>query len=81
MDREKVIKALERCKICDMSMLASDRGKQAYYDCEYTTGLYCRQDKVIADALAVLKEQEEIIKQYQKADGFLFAHGWKWEGR
>ena len=28
-----------------------------------------------------LKEQERIIKQYQKADGFLFAHGWKWEGR
>ena len=28
-----------------------------------------------------LKEQEGIIKQYQKADGFLFAHGWKCEGR
>ena len=28
-----------------------------------------------------LKEQERIIKQYQKADGFLFAHGWKWGGR
>lgn len=33
------------------------------------------------NALALLKEQERIIKQYQKADGFLFAHGWKWEGR
>ena len=31
--------------------------------------------------LVLLKEQERIIKQYQKADGFLFAHGWKWEGR
>lgn len=31
--------------------------------------------------LTLLKEQERIIKQYQKADGFLFAHGWKWEGR
>ena len=32
-------------------------------------------------ALALIKEQERIIKQYQKADGFLFVHGWKWEGR
>lgn len=31
--------------------------------------------------LKLLKEQEEIIKQYQKADGFLFTHGWKWEVR
>jgi len=35
----------------------------------------------IREVLALLKEQEGIIKQYQKADGFLFAHGWKWEGR
>ena len=32
------------------------------------------------DALALLKEQEEIIEQYKKADGFLAIHGWKWEG-
>lgn len=29
----------------------------------------------------LLKEREEIIEQYRKADGFLAAHGWKWEGR
>lgn len=32
----------------------------------------------VVELLAVLKEQERIIKLYQKADGFLFAHGWDW---
>ena len=30
------------------------------------------------DVVALLKEQQRIIEQYQKADGFLFAHGWDW---
>lgn len=30
---------------------------------------------------AKLKEQEAIIEQYRKADGFLATHGWKWEDR
>jgi hypothetical protein len=38
-------------------------------------------EETYRNAIATLKEQEGIIKQYQKADGFLFAHGWKWEGR
>lgn len=29
-------------------------------------------------AIALLKEQERIIKQYHKADTFLEMHGWKW---
>ena len=29
-------------------------------------------------AIALLKEQERIIKQYHKADTFLEVHGWKW---
>lgn len=33
------------------------------------------------DAIALLKEQKEIIEQYRRADGFLAAHGWKWKGR
>ena len=33
------------------------------------------------DAIALLKEQEAVIEQYHKADGFLYVHGWKWEGR
>ena len=67
-DIEKVIKALETCRKTDCA------------NCEYNTEV-CLIDEMISDALALLKEQERIIKQYQKADGFLFAHGWKWEGR
>ena len=33
----------------------------------------------LRDALALLKEQDAIIDQYRRADGFLAAHGWKWE--
>lgn len=36
---------------------------------------------LVRDVLALLKEQEAIIEQYRRADGFLAAHGWKWEGR
>ena len=41
----------------------------------------CRKWEIARDALELLKKQKKIIEQYQKADGFLFAHGWKWEGR
>ena len=70
-DREKVIKALECCKRKD--------GNECKV-CPYTESEYCTED-MVTDTLALLKEQERIITQYQKADGFLFAHGWKWEGR
>ena len=33
---------------------------------------------VMKDILAMLKEQEDIINQYHKADTFLEMHGWKW---
>lgn len=36
-------------------------------------------DSLRTDALSLLKAQDEIIKQYRKADAFLAAHGWKWE--
>lgn len=32
----------------------------------------------VVELLALLKEQERIIKLYQKADSFLFSHGWDW---
>ena len=35
---------------------------------------------LVRDALELLKEKEAIIEQYRKADTFLEAHGWKWEG-
>lgn len=51
-------------------------------ECHYAkdgSGWHDCRSNCAKDALAMLKEQEGIIKQYQKADGFLFAHGWKWE--
>ena len=34
---------------------------------------------LIYQAADRLEEQAQIIAQYQKADTFLAAHGWKWE--
>lgn len=59
-DREKVIKGLERCLVCSTSVVAPPEAQKAYIDCEYTTYLYCRQDKLFRDALELLKEQEEV---------------------
>lgn len=59
MDRQNIIKALERCLICDISVVATDEAQKAYLECEYTVGLYCGQKKVLQDALKLLKEQEE----------------------
>ena len=33
---------------------------------------------IAKNALELLKEQQKIIEQYQKADSFLNVHGWKW---
>jgi len=56
-DIEKVIRGLERCtKQTCPSILSKE-----YEECEYTDGLYCRQDKLLVDALALLKEQQEKI--------------------
>ena len=38
-------------------------------------------DKAEASIIILLKDQEAIIEQYRRADGFLAVHGWKWEGR
>lgn len=34
---------------------------------------------VLRMAIDMLKEQDNTIKQYKKADVFLSTHGWKWE--
>ena len=45
-----------------------------------STAAFCLcQRWILKDALKLLKGQEAIIEQYHKADGFLAAHGWKWE--
>ena len=61
-DTEKVIKAWERCKVCDMSMIAAPEGRKAYLDCEYTLGLYCRRDMLINETIKILKNQPEIVR-------------------
>ena len=72
-DREKVINGLR----------SHARWEQGYgcKKCDYSESGGGCSEVLAMDALALLEEQERIIKQYQKADGFLFAHGWKWEGR
>lgn len=32
----------------------------------------------VVELLAILKEQERIIKLYEKAEPFLHSHGWDW---
>lgn len=46
----------------------------------------CLRGKLMPDALSIIDElekqtikQKAIIDQYRKADGFLAAHGWKWD--
>lgn len=34
---------------------------------------------IAKESLKLLKEQDETIRMYQKADVFLASHGWKWE--
>ena len=66
-DREKIIRGLERCLVCNTSAITSAEGEKAYRDCEYTIDLYCRQDKLLRDAIALLKEQEKEIKSLNAA--------------
>ena len=58
-DRDKVIRALERCSEGTCPSIFSN----AYAKCEYKLGDYCRSNKVCMDALALIMEQEEKIKQ------------------
>lgn len=59
---EKVIKGLERCLICDISVVAPEEAQNAYRECEYTVGLYCGEKKLLREALVLLKEQPEIVR-------------------
>lgn len=61
---EKVIAHLEDC----VDYLNGDRKRH---------WVFVRGNVVLA-ALQLLKSQDEIIRQYKKADAFLMAHGWKW---
>lgn len=70
-DKEKVIKGLERCLICDISVIASEEAQNAYRECEYTVGLYCGEKKLLRETITLLKEQEDTINELQNAYEYL----------
>ena len=57
-DVEKVIRGLKRCSkgTCPSFM------SKEYAECEYTVGLYCGKDRVLADAIELLKSQPQIVR-------------------
>ena len=61
-DKDKILKGWERCKTCNMSPIENC---DSYLNCEYTTGLYCRKDKLIDETLELIKEQSA-VKTYGK---------------
>ena len=72
-DIEKAIEGLEHCRL-----MTSNITFNPCYECPYK-GNYSCADILKTDALELLKEQQKIIEQYHKADGFLDVHGWKWD--
>lgn len=85
-NKERVIKGLECCKWSRQNVQPE---KKKCDECPYKDknimnafSVWRSCTNVLAgEALALLKDQEAIIEQYHKADGFLAVHGWKWEGR
>lgn len=75
-NRDKVFDAFRNCitepKCKDCPWEQCEQFNQKKVDIPVTLAL---------DVIELLKEQEAIIEQYRRADGFLDAHGWKWEGR
>lgn len=71
-DIERVIKGIQCHKY---GMCAVDNNETCpYWGCDDRCS-----SELLSDALSLLEQQQETIKQYQKADSFLYAHGWKWE--
>lgn len=64
---------VETRKRCGNMCMAIRDGK--WLDGEYDKPKWC---PLINDVQSVLQKQQKIIEQYQKADSFLFAHGWDW---
>lgn len=75
-DGEKVIKGMRMC----ISPDECSPDECPYYIRPNNESGLC-WDRLMTDALELLKEQQRVIEQYRRADGFLAAHGWKWEGR
>ena len=71
-DREKVLHGLECC-------IRKMEGQRVCDECPYDEDFNCLGCSVVLwQAIAVLREQAEIIDRYHEADTFLEAHGWRW---
>ena len=67
-DANKIIRGLERCRKCGTSPIASEEERKAYFDCEYTVGLYCGKDRLLFETIDLLKKYESRLK----TDQYLF---------
>ena len=72
-DREKVIRGLERCAKgnCPFS--------EEYKACEYTVGMYCGKKRLMMDALELLKAQEPrliTVEDFKDADAYGYIPAW-----
>ena len=65
LDRDKILRGWERCSRC----LYPSMFDQEFKDCEYTMGLYCRKDKLIAETLELLKDRTKDYEAWAKAIG------------
>jgi len=73
---EKVIKGLYACTTFGENGATDGDCNICPYNKGYKTGECWIQ--MNRDALELLKEQQNVIEQYHKADSFLDVHGWKW---
>lgn len=70
-----VIKALDQgWQIDEKGQLLLDNDTRNVY-----IRMLTRTAEKIAELEEQLNEQEAIIEQYRRADGFLAAHGWRWK--
>ena len=77
-DLDKVIKGLECCMVTDDDTPCTNCPYNDPTTYEYGE-THCLRKELMPDAIALLREQEAIIEQYHKADGFLAVHGWKFD--
>ena len=61
-DRDKVFRGLMRCKKCNFIFPVSEEAAKAYSECEYTTGVYCRQDVLMRNIEELLTPVPPVFK-------------------
>ena len=71
-NQEEIINGLEHC-------LAGERYEDyPCKECSYGPPALDCVKRLYVDAIKLIKEQQQIIDTYHKADAFLAAHGWEW---